>query len=116
MALSKMQKSIYSVRTQQQITARIALECGAKPRAQDGTRPFKPYMRRGQDENNPVSCYSLEIIAYLNDFALDAMPEAATRLMYLTLSLAEIAPAVENFGQPREPDTFDPFRFVPQHK
>jgi hypothetical protein len=57
-----------------------------------------------------------EIIAYLNDFALDAMPEAATRLMYLTLSLAEIAPAVENFGQPREADTFDPFRFVPQHK
>ena len=57
-----------------------------------------------------------EIIAYLNDFALDAMPESATRLMYLTLSLAEIAPAVENFGQPREPDTFDPFRFVPQHK
>ncbi len=44
------------------------------------------------------------------------MPEAATRLMYLTLSLAEIAPAVENFGQPREPDTFDPFRFVAQHK
>ena len=57
-----------------------------------------------------------EVIGYLNDFALDAMPEAATRLMYLTLSLAEIAPAVENFGQPREPDTFDPFRFVPQHK
>ena len=57
-----------------------------------------------------------EVIAYLNDFALDAMPHAATQLMYLTLSLAEIAPAVENFGQPREPDTFDPFRFVPQHR
>lgn len=57
-----------------------------------------------------------EVIAYLNGFALDAMPEDATRLMYLTLSLAEIAPAVENFGQPREPDTFDPFRFVAQHK
>ena len=57
-----------------------------------------------------------QLIAYLNGFALDAMPETATQLMYLTLSLAEIAPAVENFGQPREPDTFDPFRFVPQHK
>ncbi len=58
----------------------------------------------------------LAVIAYLNECALEAMPEAATRLMYLTLSLAEIAPAVENFGQPREPDTFDPFRFVAQHK
>ena len=44
------------------------------------------------------------------------MPSHAQQLMDMTLSLAEIAPAVELFGQPREDDTFDPFRFVPQHQ
>ena len=29
--------------------------CGEKPRAKGGTRPFKPYMRRGQDNSHPVS-------------------------------------------------------------
>ena len=56
------------------------------------------------------------IIAYLNQTPLETLPEADTRLMHLTLSLAEIAPAVENFGKPREDDTLDPFRFVPQHE
>ena len=57
-----------------------------------------------------------DITAYLNQFSLEAMPSNARQLMYMALSLAEIAPAVELFGQSREDDTFDPFRFVPQHK
>ena len=56
-----------------------------------------------------------DIMTYLNQFSLEAMPANAKPLMDMTLSLAEIAPAVELFGKPREDDTFDPFRFVPQH-
>src|SRR5918999_5871679 len=29
--------------------------CGEKPKAKGVSRPFRPYMRRGQDECNPVS-------------------------------------------------------------
>src|SRR2546425_3108681 len=29
--------------------------CGEKPKAKGVTRPFKPYIRRVQDESNPVS-------------------------------------------------------------
>ena len=57
-----------------------------------------------------------DILVYLNQFPLERMPPHARQLMDMTLSLAEIAPAVELFGQPREDDTFDPFRFVPQHQ
>ncbi len=57
-----------------------------------------------------------DILVYLNQFPLERMPAHAQQLMDMTLSLAEIAPAVELFGQPREDDTFDPFRFVPQHQ
>ena len=56
------------------------------------------------------------IIDYLNQFPLETMPANAQQLMNMTLSLAEIAPAVELFGKQREDDTFDPFRYVPQHK
>lgn len=52
------------------------------------------------------------IIEYLNQFPLDDMPEDAKRLSYLTLSLAEIASAVELFGQPGVVDGFDPARFI----
>lgn len=57
-----------------------------------------------------------DILVYLNQFPLERMPSHTQQLMDMTLSLAEIAPAVELFGQPREDDTFDPFRFVPQHQ
>ena len=57
-----------------------------------------------------------DILVYLNQFPLECMPPHAQQLMDMTLSLAEIVPAVELFGQPREDDTFDPFRFVPQHQ
>ncbi len=56
------------------------------------------------------------VIAYLNQFSLDTMPPEAQRLLYLTLSLAEVAPAVELFKQPGVVDGYDAARFVPVHK
>lgn len=52
-----------------------------------------------------------EIFAYLDKFPLDAMPVAARRLFLLTLALAEVAPAVELFGQVSVVDGYDINRF-----
>ena len=51
------------------------------------------------------------IIAYLNQYAVENQPEDARRLFLLTMSLAEIAMAVELFKQPAVVDGFDPRRF-----
>ena len=56
------------------------------------------------------------ILEYLNQFPPDKMPEEARRLFFLTLSLAEIAPAVELFGQPEVIDGFESSRFIPGHE
>ena len=56
------------------------------------------------------------VIAYLNQLPLDSMTVDAQQLMYLTLSLAEVAPAVELFKQPGVVDGYDAARFVPIHK
>ena len=56
------------------------------------------------------------ILAYLRQFPPDAMSEEGRRLFFLTLSLAEIAPAVELFGQPGVIDGFESTRFVPGHE
>lgn len=56
------------------------------------------------------------VIDYLNQFPLENMPADAQRLMYLTLSLAEVAPAVELFKQPSVVDGYDAARFVPMHE
>jgi len=53
-----------------------------------------------------------EILAYLNDFPLDKLPAKAQNLLNLTLSLAEIAPAVELFGQVEVPDAYDSRRVI----
>jgi hypothetical protein len=53
------------------------------------------------------------IIDYLNQFPLENMPDDAQRLLHLTLSLAEVAPAVELFNQPLVTDGYDPERFIP---
>lgn len=53
------------------------------------------------------------IIDYLNPLPLDNLPDDAQRLLYLTLSLAEVAPAVELFNQPLVTDGYDPERFIP---
>ena len=55
------------------------------------------------------------VIAYLDQFPLEAMPADARRLLDLTFSLAEIAPAVEQFKQPSVADGYDATRFVPTH-
>ena len=56
-----------------------------------------------------------EVLPYLEQFSMDELPEDATRLFYLTLSLAEVAPAVEQFGQPSVVDGYDVKRVVTQH-
>ncbi len=52
-----------------------------------------------------------EVLGYLEQFPLDSIPPDAQRLFYLTLSLAEVAPAVELFGQPSVVDGYDISRF-----
>lgn len=56
------------------------------------------------------------IIEYLNQFPLDQIPDGARQLFYLTLSLAEVANAVELFKQPGVIDGFDPERFIAMHE
>ena len=56
-----------------------------------------------------------EVLPYLEQFSVDDLPEDATRLFYLTLSLAEVAPAVEQFGQPSVVDGYDVKRVVTQY-
>ena len=53
-----------------------------------------------------------EILQYVEQFPLEKMPADAQRLFYLTLSLAEVAPAVELFGQPTVVDGYDIKRFT----
>lgn len=56
------------------------------------------------------------ILDYLNQFALDHLPTEAQRLMYLTLSLAEVAPYVECYGSnPWVPDSFEDTRMAAVH-
>jgi hypothetical protein len=55
------------------------------------------------------------ILAYLNQFPLDALPADAQSLLHLTLSLAEVAPAVELFKQPSVVDGYDIARLIPGH-
>src|ERR1700739_4510974 len=49
------------------IRSRHALRsiCGEKPKAKGVSRPCKPYMRRGQDEYNPVSLLQSPELAHL---------------------------------------------------
>ena len=56
-----------------------------------------------------------EILTFLNNFAPEEVPADVNRLFLLTLSLAEIAPSVENFGQPGVIDGYDYSRFIPLH-
>jgi hypothetical protein len=56
-----------------------------------------------------------EILDYLNNFSQEDVPSDVQRLFFLSMSLAEIAPAVENFGQPSVVDGYDYSRFVPVH-
>ena len=53
------------------------------------------------------------VLAYLEQFPPDNVPLQTERLFYLTLSLAEVAPAAELYGQPGVVDGFDVSRFTP---
>ncbi len=53
------------------------------------------------------------IMEYLNKFPIDDMAEEEQRLLNITLSLAEVAPAVEFYKQPGVIDGFPAERFVP---
>jgi hypothetical protein len=53
------------------------------------------------------------ITNYLKQFPFDGMPAEAETLFHLSLSLIEVANAVEMYKQPRLPLGFDPARFVP---
>lgn len=57
-----------------------------------------------------------EILQHLNGFTLENVPDDSNTLLLLTLSLAEVAPAVENFGQPDVVDGYQWSRFVPLHE
>jgi hypothetical protein len=54
-----------------------------------------------------------EILNLLDQHSVDEAPADVQRLFLMTLSLAEIAPAVENFGQPGVIDGYDFSRFIP---
>jgi len=56
------------------------------------------------------------IFSYLDEFDLSAMPEDALRLLYLTLSLAEVAPAIESYNQPAVIDGMDSRRYQAQEE
>jgi hypothetical protein len=56
-----------------------------------------------------------EILTFLEGYPTEKSPADVNRLFLLTLSLAEVAPAVEKFNQPTVIDGFDFKRFVPVH-
>jgi hypothetical protein len=53
------------------------------------------------------------VTAYLNALPLDALPPEAERLFQMSLSLMEVANAVEMFQNPAVINGFDIKRFVP---
>jgi hypothetical protein len=56
------------------------------------------------------------ILDYLNQYPLDNLPEEAKRLMYLTFSLAEVAPYVECYNSvPQVPNSFEDTRLIAVH-
>jgi hypothetical protein len=56
------------------------------------------------------------ILSYLAQYPLEHVPQDVQRLFYLALALAEVAPAVENFGQPRVVEGYDVARFIQFHE
>jgi len=52
------------------------------------------------------------IFEHLNSFPMDALPEDAKRLLYLTLSLAEVTPTVLFYKEERPAHAVDPKRIV----
>ena len=58
-----------------------------------------------------------DILEFLGHYPVDGdIPEDVERLLHLSLSMGEIAPAVELFNQPGVPYGFDLQRFKPTHE
>ncbi len=53
-----------------------------------------------------------EMVEFLNQYPLNDMPPDAGNLLYLGLSLAEIAMPVEVLGQPNMPDSVEDSRLL----
>lgn len=60
-----------------------------------------------QDIYDAVLARIDEMLAYLNKTPLNELPPPDQRLLNLALSLAEVAPAIEFYGQPEVVDGFD---------
>jgi hypothetical protein len=56
-----------------------------------------------------------DLLPFLAQFSPEDVPADVQRLFYLTLSLAEVAPAVENFGQPCVVNGYNIANFIPAH-
>jgi hypothetical protein len=56
------------------------------------------------------------VLEHLDKFPLDQMPEKERRLLFLALSLAEVANAIELFKNPSVIDGFDPARVNLMHE
>ena len=54
------------------------------------------------------------ICSYLDAYPLNEMPDAARRLYYLLLSVAEVSPSIEGYHTPRVPYGYDSRRFKAQ--
>lgn len=57
-----------------------------------------------------------DILPFLDQFTSENAPDDVQHLFHLTLSLAEVAPAVENYGQPNVVDGYDVTRFIENHE
>lgn len=57
-----------------------------------------------------------DVLPYLAQFPSEDVAADVERLFHLALALAEIAPAVENFGQPSVIDGYDVARFTALHE
>lgn len=57
-----------------------------------------------------------EILDYLDTFAIDELQGETMTLLELAYAIAEIAPAVEMFGQKYVTSTFDARDFLPTHE
>ncbi|MEO0410310.1 MAG: hypothetical protein AAF221_00540 [Pseudomonadota bacterium] len=54
-------------------------------------------------------------LTHLNEYPLDELDGQQKNLLYMCLSLTEVAFAVENYQQPDPPYLFPIERFVPEH-
>jgi hypothetical protein len=108
---------------------RIAKSGGALPESFQDLEPFAHWAlateveRMAARENSSIEELQVfydalmrrmpAIVDYLNQFALDQMPEPAQQLLLMALSLNEVSLAVERYRQPRVINGRERARFFP---